>query len=69
MENGLVVAKKGGRREVGMAAKEEWEGVFLMERFCISTVVISQATCLVKLHTHTHTHTHTQKHMTLVHAG
>ena len=54
----MVVAKKGGRREVGMAAKEEWEGVFLMERFCISTVVISQATCLVKLHTHTHTKAH-----------
>lgn len=53
-----MVAKKRGRREVGVAAKEEWEGVFLMERFRISTVVIAQATYLVKLHTHTHTKAH-----------
>ena len=37
--------------------------------FCISTVVVAQATRVVKLHTHTHTHTHTEKHMTLGRAG
>ena len=53
--------RRGGRREVGMAAKEEWEGSFWWTVLYLDCGGCTGYTCGEITHTHTHTHTHTQR--------
>ena len=53
--------RRGGRREVGMAAKEEWEGSFWWTFLYLDCGGCTGYTCGEITHTHTHTHTHTEK--------